>query len=167
MLIGHLPAGYLLTRAWLGRLTLPPRQTRLLMACGLMGAVFPDIDMLWFYLVDARQHHHHTYWTHLPLFWLLVLTPCALVARWAGHRLALLAVGVFAGNLLLHLLLDSIVGDIWWLAPWIDRPYALFTVPRVYAWWWGNFLLHWSFAIELVVILFALRCWRTRPRRQE
>jgi hypothetical protein len=33
---------------------------------------------------------------------------------------------------LLHLVLDSIVGDIWWLAPFVDRRYSLFTVPAVY-----------------------------------
>ncbi|VTR68827.1 hypothetical protein DESC_720205 [Desulfosarcina cetonica] len=29
--------------------------------------------MIYFYIFDHRQHHHHTYWTHIPLYWAIVL----------------------------------------------------------------------------------------------
>ncbi len=60
----------------------------------------------------------------------------------------------------MHMLLDSIVGDIWWFAPFVDQPYALFTVEAVYKPWWLNFILHWSFAIEIGILLWALYLWR-------
>ncbi|CUR46968.1 hypothetical protein Q668_03800 [Alcanivorax sp. PN-3] len=57
--------------------------------------------------------------------------------------------------------LDTIVGDIWWLAPFIDKPYALFTVPAVYRPWWPNFVLYWSFALEIAIAVWALLVWRS------
>jgi hypothetical protein len=58
------------------------------------------------------------------------------------------------------MVLDSIVGDIWWFAPFIDKPYALFTVPAIYTPWWLNFILHWSFMLELVFVFCAVALWR-------
>ena len=55
-----------------------------------------------------------------------------------------------------HMLLDSIVGDIWWLAPFVNQPFVLFTVPALYQPWWLNFILHWSFGLELLLGLWAM-----------
>ena len=77
----------------------------------------------------------------------------------SGAALAL----IFSINGFIHMLLDSIVGDIWWLAPVIDQPYALFTVEAVYKPWWLNFILHWSFALEILVFFWAIYLWRSKP----
>jgi inner membrane protein len=61
---------------------------------------------------------------------------------------------------MVHLCLDSIVGDIWWLAPFVDRPFSLFTVPALYQPWWLNFLLHWSFGLELGLVVWAVFVWQ-------
>ena len=68
MIIGHWPAGYL---AALGARRFWPAQG--LFAGILIGAVLPDIDMLWFFLVDDKAHHHHSYLTHRPALWALLL----------------------------------------------------------------------------------------------
>jgi inner membrane protein len=73
--------------------------------------------------------------------------------------MAALAV-IFSLNGLLHMVLDTVVGDIWWFAPFVDKPYAFFTVPAVYKPWWLNFILHWSFALELAFVLVAIYVWR-------
>ena len=64
MLIAHLPSGYLLGRGAgaKGRL----------MAAALAGSVFPDLDMIWFHLVDHGAIHHHRYWMQAPGFWLII-----------------------------------------------------------------------------------------------
>ena len=157
MIIGHLPAGYLLTR-----LLYPPTvfPWRIFILSGLCGALAPDLDMLYFHLIDHGQTHHHRYFTHFPAFWggLLLLALFAwLLTRFA--RAGLLA-SVFAGNGMVHLCLDSIVGDIWWLAPFVDRPFSLFTVPALYQPWWLNFLLHWSFGLELGLVVWAVFVWQ-------
>jgi hypothetical protein len=125
---------------------------------GTLGAVAPDFDMIHFYLLDQRQHHHHTYWTHYPVFW-LVLALMSYV--WFGSRNKL-AFWCFFINIFLHLLLDSIVGDIWWLAPWLDKPFSLFTVPAAYQPWWLSFILHWSFGLELFLSAWALIILKNR-----
>jgi inner membrane protein len=58
------------------------------------------------------------------------------------------------------MVLDSIVGDIAWLAPFSDERFALFEVPAIFKPWWLNFVLHWSFALELVLVASAVYCWR-------
>jgi inner membrane protein len=72
--------------------------------------------------------------------------------------------GIFSAGGLLHMVLDSVVGDIWWFAPFIDRPFALFTVPALYTPWWLNFLLHWSFALELAICVGAVITFRRCQR---
>ena len=54
--IAHLPAGYLLTKTIFSR-TLGARAV---MAAALLGSITPDLDLLYFYTLDARQRHHHS-----------------------------------------------------------------------------------------------------------
>jgi inner membrane protein len=102
-----------------------------LVATALLGSVFPDLDWFYFYFVDHRRHHHHTYWTHLPIFWTLAIPIALLLLRVARTRRAFTLTAVFGGGAFLHLLLDSIVGQIWWLYPWVDEPFSLFVVNAV------------------------------------
>ena len=71
MFIGHLPGAYLLVRPFSERLPAA------LFPAAMVGSVLPDIDLLAFYFVDNRAHHHHDYLTHRPILWagmLLVLS---------------------------------------------------------------------------------------------
>lgn len=163
MFIAHLPIGYLATR--LAGKIWPEcaRSWKLFAAAGLLGSIVPDLDMLYFHLIDQRQHHHHSYWTHLPVFWVIVMAAAVVVVRLVGKRSWLPLVSVFGANIFLHLLADTIVGDIWWLAPFVTRPYAFFTVPALYQPWWLNFILHWSFALEVTLLVAAgYLSWRSR-----
>ncbi len=142
MIIGHLPAGYLLTRWLTARAPLRARNTKVLMAAGMLGSVFPDFDMFYFYFIDNRQTHHHLYWTHWPMFWILVLVVSAVLFIALKQRAWLLIACVFVANALVHLMLDTNVGDVWCLAPFVNQSFALFTVPAIYKPWWLNFILH-------------------------
>ena len=165
MIIGHLPAGYLLAHVVhqchsVAKVT----NRKLVLFAALIGSIFPDIDLLYFYLVDHRAHHHHTYWTHLPVFWLVLFALVLATLAATGRRRAFTLCGVFALSIALHLMLDSIVGDIWWLYPFIDKPYALFTVAPSQTAWLLSFVLHWSFLLELGVALVASRVFLRRHR---
>ncbi len=155
MFIGHLPAGYLCTRAMLRHLPVPAGSRKALLWTGLAASVLPDLDLAYFYLIDNRQHLHHGYWPHVPALWLALFGLGAGVSLWLGNRPAFLIVLVFSANALLHLLLDSIAGGILWLYPVSARSFQLVEVPAVYGWWVWNFVLHWSFALELVVCAAA------------
>jgi inner membrane protein len=163
MIIGHLPAGYVISRGLYPRFESFKVSPKAFLWSGMVGAVAPDIDMFYFHLVDHRQHHHHAYATHYPIVWLALLGCAWLWLRLAKQKnLAALAL-IFALNGFAHMFLDTIVGDIWWLAPFVDRPFALFTVPALYKPWWLNFFFHWSFGLELAVIGGALYLWRWQP----
>jgi hypothetical protein len=153
MFIAHLPAGYLTARAVMQRAG--PRSGLLL--AGMAGGVFPDVDLLYGALVDAGQIHHHRYWTHLPVFWLVVWVGLEGVARFTGRRFCHLHLPVRSFLLAVagHLLLDTVAGDIWWFGPWLDQPFSLVTVPARYPSWWLSYLFHWTFALEMSIVALA------------
>ncbi|KAF0812098.1 hypothetical protein IGB42_03375 [Andreprevotia sp. IGB-42] len=164
MIIGHLPAGYVLAKLSYRKFSGQIGHYRWYMFWGLFGAVAPDLDMFYFHLIDHRSTHHHRYFSHFPIFWLGLLSGALLLYAntRTRSRLGIYAV-LFTVSGFIHLLLDSIVGDIWWLAPFIDRPFALATVPALYHPWWLNFLLHWSFGLELLLVAWAGYLWFKKP----
>ena len=147
MIIGHLPSGYLLGRS-LGLGGAP-------LAATVVGGVFPDFDMIWFYLVDDRAFHHHYYWVHLPLFW-GIMGPALLGATWLLARRALPLVMAFLAGIALHLVLDTFAGGIAWALPFSDHLYSLVTVPATQSHWVLSFILHWSFLPELALWTAAI-----------
>lgn len=137
------------------RRDLSVRNIEILIA-GIIGAVAPDFDMIYFYLIDHGQTHHHKYITHWPVLWislLLAFTLLFIVHRQSKQVFLCL---VFCLGCILHIVLDSFVGDIWWLAPLADHPYSMFTVPARFKPWWLNFIFHWSFFVELLICIWAL-----------
>ncbi len=155
MLTAHLPSGYIVGR-------LVPRFWRPVpkaMPVALVAAVLPDFDMIWFYLVYNCRVHHHRYWVHVPAFWGVVAAvalPLLWRSRWRDRAILFFAV------ILLHLVLDSIGGGILWAAPFSDRLYSLITVPPNHGHWIISFLLHWSFAAEAAIWIWAAILWRRR-----
>jgi inner membrane protein len=162
MFIGHAPSGYIISSLLLRRFISCGITVRQFLFAGIFGAIAPDIDMFYFYLVDHRQHHHHTYFTHFPVLWiaLLVFSVAWLRLSRSGKGAVLSFIFCLGGSI--HMVLDSVVGDIGWLAPFVDHPFAMFTVPALYTPWWLNFLLHWSFAVELILVGWALAIHRKR-----
>ncbi len=145
MITAHLPSGYVVARGL-------PRGLPHALPVALVAAVFPDLDLLFFYLVDGRGFHHHHYWVHLPAFWLalgVVAVPLAARAGY-GRQAALFVAVVF-----LHLALDTVAGGVAWLWPVDDRLFTLAVVPARYGHWVLNFLFHWTFLLELAVWAWA------------
>lgn len=153
MLTAHLPSGYVLWRS------LP--RVKWGMPAALAGAVFPDLDMIWFHFVDNRAFHHHYYWVHVPLFWLAVaavVLPLVWRTVWRGAAL------VFLAAVFLHLLLDTIAGGILWGAPVSDHLFALVEVPPTQGTWVWSFVLHWTFLLEVAVWIAAMALILRRRR---
>ncbi len=154
MLTAHLPSGYVLAKSL-------PRTIPALLPVALVGAVFPDLDMIWFHLVDNRAFHHHHYWVHIPAFWAAAAAVVLPLAAWAGR---LVTAAVFFTAILIHLLLDSIGGGILWAAPFSDQLFSLVEVPATRSHWVWSFIFHWTFAAELVIWAAAIWLW-LRERR--
>jgi inner membrane protein len=149
MFIAHFPAGYLLTRR-----IVPHRSPRLL-ALGLTASVLPDLDLVRFYAIDQRRVLHHAYWTHQPLWWALLALLWFAAARLLRSHAWVLPGVVLFGNVFAHLVLDTVVGHIPWLAPFSEGSFALVSVPAGHAWWVSNFLLHWTFLLEIAITAWA------------
>lgn len=157
MFIGHLPGAYLVFR------TVGPGLTKVAFAAAMIGAVAPDIDMLWFYLVDNRSHHHHDYLTHRPILW-AGIAAMGLLSRLALPRAGTIVAAFGAGGLV-HMALDSIVGKITWGWPFTDAAYPLVVVPATKSHWILTFLSHWTFAVEIAITLLAFFLWRRGKRK--
>ncbi len=135
------------------------------MGAALIGSLFPDFDLLYFYLIDGRQSHHHTYWTHFPILWLVLSILTGIWVLMRKNSVAAWAFFAFAVSCFLHLVLDGFVGDIPWLAPFSMKLYSVYHVPAIYKPWWLNFILNWSFLMELVIIVVAGGCFCTKTEK--
>lgn len=160
MIIGHIPSGYILSR-WLadkpiGRDINP----RLLDITCIAGAIAPDVDWFYYFLVDNQEHLHHTYWTHYPIVWTGLLLLFSVYYRYFLKNPSVLLGAVFSAACLLHVVLDSIVGNILWFAPFSNESYAMFHVAEVYRPWWLSYVLHWTFSVELLLVFWAAVLWR-------
>lgn len=163
MLIAHAPAGYVSSRLLFRRFSELGAPYKPFLFAGMFGAVAPDLDMFYFYFIDQRQHHHHTLWPHFPILWAALLLAALIWLHAARTRkFAALAV-IFSLNGLQHMVLDTVAGNIWWLAPFVNKPFSFFTVPARYSPWWLNFVLHWTFAFELAIVGCAIYLWRRGP----
>lgn len=162
MRIAHLPAGFILGTVTRGG----GRNGRVVMSAALLGSVVPDLDMFYFYFVDDRQTHHHSYITHWPLFWLalgLVVVP---LVRWLWPRLTSTA-AVFFGAIVIHMGLDSVAAPMHWFKPFDDVAVELVTIPAAYSHWMLSFVLHWTFLLEIVICAWAgaLACKQVKQRK--
>lgn len=158
MLIGHPPLGYLIgvsLRRRFGTATSP-------VVASMAGSVAPDIDMLRFWFIDFGAYNHRYYFTHWPFFWLVcaaVILP--LLYKWRRGWL-LPAVGFFIG-VLSHLVTDTVMGPVRWLAPFDNTAYELFRIPANYSHWVLSAIGYWTFLLDIgVCLLAALVWWRER-----
>ncbi|MGD1933165.1 MAG: metal-dependent hydrolase [Candidatus Phaeomarinobacter sp.] len=145
MFIGHLPAGYVFSRVFADRLA---------QAAAMVGSILPDVDLLYFYTLGDRAVVHHHYWTHVPAFWVVLGVIIWSILRLVGSRYHLYVVPLLLG-VFLHLCLDTIVGSIFWMYPFSDMTLTLIHVPALYDPWYLNFIWHWTFALEIAVVLCA------------
>lgn len=154
MITAHLPSGYVLGRM------LPP--ATYVLPAALIGGILPDFDLIWFYLIDDRAFHHHRYWVHIPMFWIMVASVALPLMAWA-KRAYLPALCAFFAALMLHICLDSIAGGVLWQWPWSDQMTSLIKVPATYDNWVANFILHPVFLLEVLIWSAAFILWqRTR-----
>ena len=151
MFLAHLPAGYILTKFLQKKLNI----NRFLWV-GLVASILPDIDLVYFYFFDHRQTLHHSYWIHVPFYWLILGLLTLIVIRLSKQRAYLAAAIIFFANIFLHLLLDTLVGKIEWLQPLSLHAFYLFDVPAKYDFWVYNFIFHRTFLLEITVIVWAV-----------
>ncbi|MEN8834043.1 MAG: metal-dependent hydrolase [Pacificibacter sp.] len=145
MFIAHLPAAYIAFKAGARRISKPA------FAAGMLGAVFPDLDMFWFYFIDHKAHHHHDYITHRPFVWI-----CITVIGFALYRYRCSAVvTAFGVGGLIHMLLDTTLGAVNWAWPFGDWGGPVIIVPATHDHWIASFVTHWTFWPEIIICVVA------------
>ena len=168
MFVAHVAGGYLLTRAYLRTICTASTEYKILknyLLLGMLCSVLPDIDLFYFYLIDHRQHPHHTYWTHIPLFWILFTGFLFFLAKAVSNKNRDLLWLILLLNTELHMVLDSVAGGIYWLYPFSSEKYRLFVVTSRFDWWVLNYIFHWTFLMELLIIMVAVYVYY-QDRRQ-
>lgn len=154
MFIGHIPAGYLITKGVLEVSETEASHNTVLLV-GIVAGMLPDFDIPYFYLIDNRQHLHHSYWIHIPIYWAGIFGAWFLLSRIFGKPRFGIYGTVISLNVFAHLVLDTLVGKIRWLYPFSDHDFYFFHVPAVYSWWVYNFVFHWSFLFEIALVVSA------------
>ncbi|MDH5325615.1 MAG: metal-dependent hydrolase [Gammaproteobacteria bacterium] len=166
MFIAHACAGYLWTRHFIRSNENRELSSKLVpyVGFGIFCSILPDLDLLYFYTLDNRQNPHHSYWTHMPFFW---LTVSALVYGIGTRLLRKIpaAVSIILGvNTCLHLVLDSVAGGIYWFYPLSDAYVVWVPITARFDWWVWNFIFHWVFLMELLIVSLAV--WVYQRDRQ-
>lgn len=160
MIFAHLPAGYLIARFAYRRLGCDAVSRAAFVLAGLVGAVAPDFDFAYFFLVDGRQHHHHTYFTHFPVFWGALIIVFVIWFCMTRYRFVPALALIFACNGFVHLLLDSIAGGIAWLAPWSGYLYSLSDLHEFHRVAATIDFVRLSTLLEMLITLCAYATWR-------
>ena len=150
MFIAHLPAGYLLTKAGT-KLSNTHNKAIIFWTC--LGSILPDIDIIYFYLIDNQSSHHRLYVTHWPLVWIGLIV-ASLIVMGVNRKLGLITLCLGIGSLL-HMLLDSVAAPVLWLAPFSQAQLELITIPARFDNYIWSFVLHWTFALEIIICSVA------------
>lgn len=126
MIFAHGPLGF--TLAWLTKFVtktkLNKKQTLWLFIVGYIGGIFPDIDLFYYYLVDA-SHSHREMITHTPIFYLVIFCIVGAVLLTLKQRKVFFAFGVFILGTLSHLVTDGIVSQIRYFYPFSKQFYGV------------------------------------------
>jgi hypothetical protein len=162
MFIAHAPSGYIMSKLILNKVRGIPVASSYVFWAGIVGAIVPDFDLAYFYLIDHLQTHHHKYITHWPLLWASLVILFSLSLSLCKQSKMLFLALIFSLGGMLHIVLDGFVGDVWLFAPFIDKPYSMFTVTARFQPWWLNYFLHISFVMELTITVLAVVLYRIR-----
>jgi hypothetical protein len=152
MTFGHLSAGYITSKLLFKEFKHQAVFSKAFMFWGMFGSIAPDFDILYYYTTKHTLINHHQYFTHFPIFWLALLLISLFWLRLHHHRSQNPASAfIFTFNGFIHTVLDTVTGDILWLAPFLSKPFSLVAkrseIPD---------FTDWTFGIELFLLLWAL-----------
>jgi len=152
MLISHIPAGYIVTKKYNNI----KKEEISFLKYGLIFSIWPDLDLFYFYLIDKRKSLHHLYFPHVPLFLIISFALIIVIKKLKLSQRIENIYYLFLLNWFVHLMLDTVTGGISYLYPLDKKLFYLIKIPPAYSNWITSFVLHWSFIIEIMIIIYAL-----------
>ncbi len=114
MIFAHGPLGFLCS--WIAKplqkkFSFSKKTMYVLWGVGILGGIFPDADLFYYYIVDATASHRALF-THTPITYVLLLLVGGLIT-WLLKKYAwFAAVLVFSVGALSHVLFDMIVSQV-------------------------------------------------------
>lgn len=161
MLIAHGPLGYIIaetTKRWWKSIITSKQRLRWVLIVGFIGGIFPDIDLFFFYFIDASQSHRQLI-THSLLIYAFVCLCGIGVLKFSRFKYAGVLIMVFGLGTMSHVLTDMIVGMAVWLAPLSFELAGLVS----FEWYRHSIFIRYShvtgMGIELLIISYALYIW--------
>jgi len=163
----HLPAGYITCRLCYQQFKHRIDSWRSYLLWGLLGSIAPDFDHVYLWFFEPEQDHH-LYFSHYPSFWGLLLIVAAfwfVMDRRSQNPVSafMLSFGGF-----IHMILDTVPGHIFWLAPYSYRPFSIVEPLEKANPWLVDRFPGWAYGIELLILIWAVRLFsldslRTSP----
>jgi len=154
MLIGHLPAGYFLTRYLIKKNKLPLNVFWL--GLGLIASILPDFDIAWIIIHDTTISSHRNYYTYYPIFWLLLFLISVLVYFFVKKKWLIKGIYLVFGNIFLHFLLDTPFVGIKWFWPVYNKFIGIYNTGFTGGFLVENFFTHWFWYLEICLWLAAI-----------
>lgn len=128
MIFAHGPFGFLTAyctqRFWKKKFTISKKALYILFVVGFIGGIFPDIDLFYYYLVNASSSHRE-FITHTPIFYIVLCTIFSLFFWIIKKPLLALGALIFMLGAFSHLISDTIVAQIMFFYPFSDRFYGI------------------------------------------
>jgi len=170
MIIAHGPAGYLLTKIFTNTLfrnsisaSHESHRYNLLILAGIIGGIMPDFDFVYHIFIDSDRTPHHSYITHMPIFWIFMMSLLIVTGKLLKKPFFTAVSITICSTALLHLICDTITGVVYWLYPFNMHPFNVFSVSGKYIWWVHNYMYHWTFLIEITIVTIAMAVFLRIP----
>jgi len=171
MIFAHGPLGFLIASAFHKRARKAPfnltdRQWYAVLAAGFIGGIFPDVDLFFYYFVNAETSHRE-FITHTPFFYICLFVVAALIAKIAKSPKLFFGSAIFTLGTFSHLITDSVAAKILFLYPWQNTLYGVqnLHIPAL-----NGSILAINFLMEGIIFFFffyALIKWNVRTRSRQ
>src|SRR3989339_202519 len=155
MIFAHGPFGFLssfLTKPLWSKVSKKHRKNSMYwsMGFGILGGLFPDIDLFYYYLFNASASHRG-FITHTPFLYLSIAFVLIVVFWLIKKPIGYISVLAYTSGALSHLLADSIGAQIQWLYPFSHHFYGISSFSHEFI---TSNALYLNFLFEGIVFFF-------------
>ncbi len=159
MIFSHAPAGYIITyfSSKISKIKFTKKQTFWIFLFGIIFAIFPDLDLFYYYFISASETHRALI-THTPILYLAISLIVFLVGYFTKKRIVKFISFIILISSFSHLLLDSIGSGVAWLYPFDKLPYGLLSFSSLSEGFYGEnfFAINYSIEISILVVFLNL-----------
>jgi len=157
MLIGHLPAGYFLTRYLIKRQKLPLNKWWL--GLGIVAAILPDLDYLYWLLSNDQADTHRGYITTYPIIYFILFLIALLIYFFKKSPWFKNIIIIVFTNIFVHFLLDTPFYGVKWFFPFCNQEVGIYNIGS-YTNGRGilvqNYFTYWYWYLEIALWILAI-----------